>query len=129
MTNDSGKINFSIIIPFYNCEMYIAKCIDSALNQTYKNFEIILIDDGSTDGSLIIVEKYKNSFNNIILFSQENSGPFEARLFGANQAHGEYLLFVDADDELHPDALNVINNRLQARGHTLANQLEENRSL
>ena len=88
----------SIIIPVYNAEKYIEECIKSVLNQKYKDFEIIIVNDGSTDNSLNIISKLKNSYGKIKLFNLENNGVSNARNFGIEQSKGEYIGFVDADD-------------------------------
>src|SRR5579875_322194 len=88
----------SIIIPLYNAEKYIIETIDSALQQSYKNIEIIIIDDGSTDSSFNVAETYKS--DNIIVVKQENKGASAARNHGLKLAKGEYIQFLDADDIL-----------------------------
>ncbi len=100
----------SIIIPIYNCEKYISRCLDSILNQTYKNFEIICINDGSTDSSLNVVLTYINEANDnrIIVKSIRNSGPSIARNEGIKIATGKYITFVDSDDMLNEKYLEVL---------------------
>lgn len=93
---NSPKI--SIIVPVYNTEKYLDKCISSLINQTLKEIEIICINDGSTDNSLKILEKFASKDKRIKIFSQENQGQSAARNFGIKHATGEYLGFVDADD-------------------------------
>lgn len=88
----------SIIVPFYNQEQYLERCINSILNQTYKNLQIILIDDGSTDSSFSICENYKLSDNRIILIKQNNQGVSSARNKGLSLATGDFITFVDGDD-------------------------------
>lgn len=90
----------SIIVPVFNCESYLEKCLDSILNQTYKNLEIIVINDGSTDNSGRIIRKYADNNTNILPLDQKNSGVSAARNRGIEKASGEYLLFVDGDDYL-----------------------------
>jgi glycosyltransferase involved in cell wall biosynthesis len=92
----------SIIIPCYNSEKYIAEAIESALNQTYPNIEVVVIDDGSTDDSLNIINKYSNK---IIFKSQKNSGAPAARNYGLTFVNSEYINFLDADDLLLPEAV------------------------
>ena len=89
---------FSIVIPVYNVEKYIEECIKSVLSQSYSDFEIILINDGSTDGSEKICQHYSEKYKNIFLFSESNSGQSHARNYGASLAHGKYLIFLDSDD-------------------------------
>ena len=98
MTEEIQK-KVSIIIPVYNAENYLARCIDSILNQSYENLEIILVDDGSTDDSGNICDEYKNEDNRIIVLHQKNMGQAEARNNAIQKATGEYYVFVDADDE------------------------------
>lgn len=88
----------SIIIPAYNCSQYIDKCIESILIQTYKNIEIIIINDGSLDNTEIVIKKYINKDKRIKYFSQKNLGPSIARNNGIEKASGKYLMFVDSDD-------------------------------
>lgn len=90
----------SIIIPVYNTEEYLNKCLDSVLNQTYKNIEIIIIDDESTDNSYEILQKYQKEDKRIILLRQKNSGQGVARNKGIEIAKGEYICFVDSDDRI-----------------------------
>ena len=91
-----GKI--SVIVPVYNNEKYLDKCINSVLKQTYKNLEIIIIDDGSTDSSLDICKRFKETDSRIIIFHQDKSGPSCARNTGIKISTGEFLAFVDGDD-------------------------------
>lgn len=89
-------VKFSVIVPLYNGEKFIRECLDSILAQTYPHFEIIVVNDGSTDRSVEIVKSYKDK--RIKVYSQENKGLFHARLSGVKQAENEYCLYVDADD-------------------------------
>lgn len=93
----------SVIIPAYNEEKYISRCLDSLLEQTYEDFEIIAIDDGSKDKTLEILKSYEKKYKKIKVLSQEHKGPGEARNFGAKKAIGEILIFVDADMEFDKD--------------------------
>lgn len=99
-------IYFSVIIPVYNCERYLKSAIDSVLNQPVKELEIILIDDGSTDGSNKICDFYSNKYENISVIHQENQGVSIARNQGINRARGKYILFLDADDLFVENAVN-----------------------
>lgn len=92
------SLDISIIVPVYNCDKYLVRSIDSLLNQTISNIEIICIDDGSTDKSLKILKDYASKHKNIILLSQENKGPAIARNRGLEIARGEYIMFCDSDD-------------------------------
>lgn len=93
----------SIIIPVYNVEKYLKKCLDSVLEQTYKNLEIILVDDGSTDNSKTICDEYEKKDKRIKLIHKENGGLSDARNAGINIAKGEYITFVDSDDYISKD--------------------------
>lgn len=95
----------SIVIPVYNVEKYIPKCLDSILAQTYPEFEVICVDDASPDGSADIVRSYAERDARIRLVSQENTGPSGARIHGLEFATGKYTLFIDSDDWMDPDTL------------------------
>ena len=88
----------SVIIPVYNAENYISKCLESILNQSYKNIEIVVINDGSTDKSEELIKAYQDKDNRIVYLSQKNSGPSVARNNGIGHSTGEYLVFIDSDD-------------------------------
>ena len=94
------NISISIVVPVYNAEPYLRKCLDSVINQTLKNVEIILVDDGSTDNSANICKKYAEKDERIIYFYKENEGLAAARQDGIERARGEYVGFVDSDDWL-----------------------------
>ena len=98
----------SIIIPVYNVEKYLDECILSVLNQKYRNFEVILINDGSTDGSLDICKKYEKIDNRVKVISVENGGISKSRNLGVNNAVGEYIYFLDSDDYIGENFLNEI---------------------
>jgi glycosyltransferase involved in cell wall biosynthesis len=88
----------SIIIPVYNVEKYLAECLDSAIGQTLRDIEIICVDDGSTDRSPEILDKYAKKDSRIVVIHQENVGPGQTRNVGINLAKGEYIAFLDSDD-------------------------------
>ena len=98
----------SIIVPVYNTEDYLAQCIDSLINQTYKSIEIILVNDGSTDNSLKICQQYSEQFSNIRIINRHNMGVSAARNCGMRQSHGVYFTFVDSDDILCSDAVEIM---------------------
>lgn len=106
-------MKFSIIIPVYNKAPYLDSCISSVINQTYKNLEIIIIDDGSTDNSLEICEKYRERDERIELISQPNKGVSVARNLGIQKASGEWIYFLDADDYLELDAFEILMNEIK----------------
>ncbi len=93
----------SVIVPVYNAEKYIEKCISSIRNQTLKNIEVILINDGSKDRSKEIIEDYAKQDSRIVIINKENGGPAAARNMGIKQAKGKYVGFVDSDDYIEPD--------------------------
>lgn len=88
----------SVVIPVYNVEKYITQCVESVLNQTYKNLEIILVDDGSTDKSGEICEEYAHRDSRVTCLHKRNGGLSDARNYGKRYCHGEYLSFIDSDD-------------------------------
>lgn len=101
----------SVIVPTYNDEAYIGKCIESIIGQTYRDFELIVVNDGSTDNTLKIAESYQGRLPRYKVLSQENQGSGTARNHGLEQATGEYIVFVDADDWLEPAALEILINK------------------
>ncbi len=104
----------SIIIPIYNAEKYIKKCLDSICNQTLNNVEIICVNDGSTDNSLKILNKYASKDNRIKVISTINNGQGSARNIGLNEAKGEYIGFVDADDWVTSNAFELLYNKAKS---------------
>lgn len=98
----------SIIVPVYNAQESLETCVKSILMQSYKNYEIILIDDGSTDNSLSICESLKKKSDKITVLSQNNSGVSAARNNGIKKSKGEYLLFIDADDVVEKTMLETL---------------------
>lgn len=100
----------SIIIPIYNAEIYLEECINSLLKQSYKNFEAILINDGSTDGSFVICNRYAELHSNFKLINQENQGVDKARNRGLEAAQGEYITFIDSDDWAEKEWLQIYMN-------------------
>lgn len=107
-------MKFSVLIPVYNTEKYLDECIQSVLSQTYQDFEIILVDDGSTDRSGTICEKYKKAYpERIRVIHQENRGQLASRCRAILEATGDYCVFVDADDLLVNNALETIAQKLE----------------
>lgn len=102
----------SVIIPVYNTEIYLRRCINSVLNQSYKHLEIILIDDGSSDGSGKICDEYQMKDNRIKVIHQENAGQAAARNRGLDAANGNYIAFVDSDDYIEADMMEYLLNNL-----------------
>lgn len=128
-------MKISVVIPIYKVEHYLKKCIDSVMNQTYTNFEVILVEDGSPDNSGLICDEYAKKDNRVKVIHKSNEGASVARNLGVSIVQGEYIIFLDADDywlsenvleiiverltEKHPDVLTVnfcksINNELRA---------------
>lgn len=95
----------SIIIPVFNAEEYLTKCVESIENQTYKNFEIVLVDDGSSDGSGKLCDELKEKYNNISVIHQKNAGASVARNKGIETATGKYIFFCDSDDYIESEML------------------------
>ena len=98
----------SVIIPVYNTEKYLPDCISSVLGQTFQDFEVICVNDGSTDNSQSVLQKFRLKDNRIKIFTQENKGQGEARNTGLEHATGEYILFLDSDDTLPDYALSLL---------------------
>ena len=106
-------VNVSILVPIYNVEEYLARCIDSVLMQDFKNWEMILVDDGSLDDSPKICDEYAINDKRIKVSQKESGGLVSARLAGFEAAVGKYLLFLDSDDYLLPNALSVLYNKIE----------------
>ena len=108
-------MKISIIVPVYNAEKYIGTCIDSILKQTYQNFELLLINDGSSDNSLEVLNQYSKKDKRIRVIDQKNIGVAKTRNKGIQLARGEYIAFIDNDDYIDEDYLeqfmNVCNNQ------------------
>ena len=102
----------SIIVPVYNAEKYLDSCLNSIINQSYNNLEIIMVNDGSKDNSVEIIEKYCVRDERIKLFHQENQGAPAARNKGIIESQGKYLLFFDADDVMIIDAVESLHNSI-----------------
>ena len=103
----------SIVIPIYNSEKYLKECLDSVIAQTYKDLEIICVDDMSTDGSGEIIKEYAQNDKRIVIIQGEHKGVMAARKMGVNKANGEYIGFVDSDDWIEPDMYECMLERNQ----------------
>jgi Glycosyltransferases involved in cell wall biogenesis len=99
---------FSIIIPVYNVEQYLRECLDSVLAQSFSDYEVICVNDGSTDGSLSILEEYAKKDNRFVVVNQQNKGQGAARNVALKLAKGGYVFFLDSDDWLAPNALEIL---------------------
>lgn len=106
------QYKYCVIIPAYNCEKYIDKCISSIINQTYDSFEVVIVDDGSTDNTVAICDSYVSKYNNVRCFHRTNHGTTESRFFGIKQADSEYCLFCDADDFYEENIFEQIDAKL-----------------
>lgn len=103
----------SIILPIYNVDSYLKKCIESVLNQTYSNIEIILVDDGSTDNSPLICDEYKKKDSRVRTIHKKNGGLSDARNCGINLSTGKYLTFIDSDDYVSEDYVEYLYNLIK----------------
>lgn len=101
-------MKISVIVPIYNVEEYLEECLDSVVAQTFSDWEMILVDDGSTDGSGEIAEKYAQKYDNIFVIHQANEGLSAARNTGLNVAKGEYVYFLDSDDYILDSTLQIV---------------------
>lgn len=110
----------SIILNVYNGEKYIKRCIDSILFQTYHNFELLIVDDGSTDATAKIIDNYPPTSGKVKVFHTENKGLSGSRRFGLSKAIGEYLIFIDCDDWVEPDWLECLITAIQEQNADLA---------
>ncbi len=104
-----SKVRFTVNVPVYNAEKYLHECIDSILNQTFTDFELNLIDDGSPDNSGAICDEYAAKDSRIRVYHNENKGSFATRMFAVNNSNGEYCIFCDSDDYYDKDYLERIN--------------------
>ncbi|MFR3893585.1 MAG: glycosyltransferase family 2 protein [Merdibacter sp.] len=104
----------SLIMPVYNISSVLERSIDSVLNQTYRNIELVIVDDGSTDLSPKIIDQYAKSHSNVIPIHRKNGGVFSARIDGVNQASGEFIGFIDGDDYMEPEMIEqLIKNAIE----------------
>jgi glycosyltransferase involved in cell wall biosynthesis len=110
----------TVIVPIFNVQDYLNRCIDSILNQTYKNLEIILIDDGSTDSSGNICDKYAVNDFRISVIHKENEGPSVARNIGIAKASGEFISFIDSDDYIAPNMIEFLYDKIKTKKVNIA---------
>lgn len=106
----------SVIIPVYNAEAYIKRCLESIYNQTYKDYEVVIIDDGSTDSTEKICLDFVKKDKRFNIYQKENGGSASARNYALRQLKGEYIVFVDADDYIHPDYMSTMMNVAENQG-------------
>lgn len=114
------KRKISVIVPIYNVEKFLKKCIDSIINQTYKNIEIILVDDGSTDGSGKICDDAKEKHKNVVVIHKKNGGLSSARNAGIDASTGDYLSFIDSDDFIDLEMYEVMIESIERTGKDIA---------
>lgn len=108
-----SSVLFSIIVPVYKVEKYLRRCVESILNQSYSNFELILIDDGSPDSSPLICDEYSRQDNRVIVIHQKNQGVSIARNNGIKKAKGNWILFCDSDDWFENDVLSIAEKMME----------------
>lgn len=111
-------IKVSVIVPVYNVEEYLEKCLESLVDQTLKDIEIIVVNDGSPDNSQEIIDRYSKKYKNIKSYKKENGGLSDARNYGLKKASGKYISFVDSDDYIAPNMLENMYN------HAIKNKLD-----
>lgn len=119
-------MKISAIVPVYNSEKYVEQCIESILSQTYQDWELILVDDGSKDNSLSILQEYANRDTRIHVIHQENKGPGIARNVGVDYATGDYIVFIDSDDRVYKDYFNLLSNKKEDVVFIDVNQVDKN---
>jgi len=105
----------SVIVPIYNVKKYLKACLDSILGQTYQNLEIILVDDGASDGSEKIVDEYAKKDGRVVAIHKENGGQSSARNVGIERASGDFISFVDGDDEIAPNFIESLLGKMDDR--------------
>ncbi len=108
---------FSIIVPVYNCERFLTRCFESIRNQACQKYEVILVDDGSTDSSGEICDKYANSYGQFSVIHKKNGGLSSARNCGLSVAKGKYILFLDADDYIEKELVSKVYYYLEEKGY------------
>ena len=118
MVNHSTQVIISVVIPVYNVSQYLSRCIDSVLKQDFNDYEVILVNDGSTDGSGVICDEYASNNNIIKVIHKENGGLSSARLAGYRAANGKFICFIDSDDYIRDNYLSdlykcIIENNAQ----------------
>ncbi|MBO4722953.1 MAG: glycosyltransferase family 2 protein [Muribaculaceae bacterium] len=110
----------SIIIPVYNTEGTLARCVDSALAQTYENCEVVIVDDGTPDNAGAIADDYASRYDNMRVVHKQNAGLAEARRSGVNEAKGDYIIHLDSDDTMLPDAVEYLLSKCKEHNLDIA---------
>lgn len=118
---DTSNELISVIIPMYNAESFVERCVRSVLNGIYQNVEILCIDDGSTDGTLKLVKKLQDEDNRIVIFEQDHAGVSAARNHGLREARGEYVAFIDSDDWVSTDYLSLMHEIAREKNADVVN--------
>lgn len=118
-------MTISAIVPVYNTEKLVGRCIDSVLAQSFPDWELILVDDGSKDGSLYVLKEYEKQDNRIKVIHQENAGPGLARNTGISKASGDYIVFIDSDDVIKPDYFEKLSHETADVVFIDINQVDE----
>lgn len=113
MVKNNNQTYFTIIVPIYNSDKWVDNCINSVFHQTYNNFELVLVNDGSTDKSLDICQQYSNNHKNIKIFSTKHLGANHARLHGLKNSNGKYIIFIDSDDQITNNCLDELHKITQ----------------
>ena len=111
LANKNEKNLISIIVPIFNVEKYIAQCLESLLKQTYRNIEILVVDDGSPDNSSLIADEYATKDSRVKVFHKDNGGLSSARNYGLSKAQGDYIGFVDSDDWVRENMYEILLNK------------------
>ena len=106
--SDNRKPLISVIVPIYNVEKYLERCLSSIQKQTLTDFEVLMINDGTPDDSVRIASKFEKDDTRFILFNKKNTGVGMTRNFGIQHSHGDYLVFIDSDDFISPEYLEVL---------------------
>lgn len=115
----------SVIVPIYNIKEYLERCIDSILAQTYQNIEVLMVDDGSTDGTSELVDEIALKDSRIRVFHKENGGSSSARNLAMKEAKGQYFSFIDSDDYIEPDMIEKLYQAIQTSGMPIAQGARE----
>lgn len=110
-------VKVSVIVSVYNVEKYLAKCIDSLINQTLDDMEFIMVNDGSTDGSQAIIDSYMAKYDNIKCIKKKNAGAADSRNMGMLEATGEYIGFMDSDDYIEPEMFECLYNKAKEKNY------------
>ena len=111
--DDNSKGKVSVIVPVYNVEKYLEECLSSIVNQTYKNIEIIIVNDGLTDNSYKIIESFKNKYDYIKVIAQKNKGLSAARNIALTKATGEFVMYIDSDDYIELNTIEECVNKIE----------------